>query len=71
MRNTFIKIEDVLRMQKERNAINRLKFENIIWTKNNKKIIIAPVVKENWMLCGLNNLDFITSGAYKQKGVKE
>ena len=67
MGKVFVTIEDVLRIQKERSAINRLKFENIVWTKNGKAIHIDPMVKDDWLLCGLNNCDFITSNYYKKK----
>lgn len=64
-----IAIEDVLRIEKERWAINQLKFKNIIWTKGGKEIDIEPKVKEVYAYCGLNNCDFITLGYYKQKSI--
>ena len=67
MGKVFVRIEDVQRIQKERNKINRLRFQNITWTKNNKVIYIEPEIKENWELCGLNNCDFINTNAYKGK----
>ena len=65
MRKRLVRIEDVLRIQKERNAINRLKFINIVWTQNNKEIYIDPKTKDDWELYGLSNCDFITSNYYK------
>lgn len=67
MSKKVVKIEDVLRIQKERSAINRLKFDDIMWTKNGKEVHISPNIKERWQFCGLNNMDFITSGTYRQK----
>lgn len=64
---TIVRIEDVLRIQKERDAINRLKFRNIVWTRNGKEIYIDPAIKDDYALVGLNNMDFITSGYYKTK----
>ena len=66
-KKVFVNIEDVLRIQKERSKINRLKFRNIAWCKDHKEIHIPQEIKDDWELCGLNNCDFITTNMYKTK----
>jgi len=60
-----VNIEDVLRIQKERRAINRPKFSNLRFYKDG---VLLKFKKENldkFEFIGLNNMDFITSGMWK------
>ena len=59
-----VRIEDVRRIEAERRAINGLDFDDIVWTEGGTPIYINPAVQERWALCGLNNCDFISTGAY-------
>lgn len=56
-----IAVEDVMRIQKERRAINSLNFADIIWTYRGKPIKCSKQKRDDFGLCGLNNMDFITS----------
>lgn len=59
-----ITIEEVFELQKRRQRINKLPLEKIIWRKNGKPIVISKEIIEHWEFTGLNNIDFIISGAY-------
>ncbi len=56
-----VAVEEVMRIQKERGAINKLDFEEIVWTYKGVPLEISVWIKRDWMFCGLNNMDFITS----------
>jgi hypothetical protein len=60
-----IAIEDVYALIQNRSAINKLPFEDIIWTEKGKPIPIDEKVVEDWCYTGLNNIDFISTGRYK------
>lgn len=56
-----IATEEVMRIQRERWATNKHKFRDIVWTYQGKPIDIPRKLREDFDLCGLNNMDFITS----------
>ena len=56
-----IAVEEVMRIQKERLAINKLNFSDIVWTYAGKPLEIPQKLLDDFELCGLNNMDFITS----------
>ncbi len=60
-----IAIEEVYRIQEERRAINKLEFQDIVWTENGKPINIPAEVLHTWLFCGLNNMDFIMAGQHR------
>ena len=62
-----IAIEDVRAMQLRREEINRLPLEEIIWTEGGVPVSIDKKTIEDWRFVGLNNIDFITSGEYKEE----
>jgi hypothetical protein len=61
MPKTEVAVEDVMRIAKERWAINKLRFEDIIWTYQGKPLDISTKLSEDFAMIGLNNCDFITS----------
>ena len=66
----IIPIEEVEAMQKIRNKVNRPHLRNIVFTRKGKALSISKEIIDEWEMTGLNNCDFITSGAYKQKKVR-
>ena len=56
-----VAVEEVLRIQNERRAINKLKFGEIVWTYQGKPLDLPKKLLDHFELCGLNNMDFITS----------
>lgn len=56
-----IAVEEVLRIHKERWVINKPDFLDIVWTYKGKPLDIPRQLLEDFNLCGLNNMDFITS----------
>lgn len=62
----YVRVEDVLRIQKERSTINRLNFHDIRWTRRGRELHIPEEVKNNFPLTGLNNMDFILTGEYRR-----
>ena len=53
--------EEVMRIQRERHAINELNFRDIIWTYQGQPIDIPVQTLDEFEICGLNNVDFVTS----------
>ena len=62
-----IAIEYVKELDKKRQEINNIKFEQIEWTENGKVIAIPKKIIDEFNFCGLSNIDFITIGIYKIK----
>jgi len=60
-----VNIEHVRKIQAERMKINKSHLKDIEWYENGKKIEISPKKIEEFRFIGLNNLDFILSGFYK------
>ncbi len=56
-----IAVEEVIRIHEERWAINKHSFGNIVWTYQGKPLDIPKQLLEDFEMCGLNNMDFITS----------
>lgn len=61
-----IDVEDVLDIDKRRKAFNLLTLEDIEFYEKGVKISIDPEILPNFRFMGLSNLDFITSGYYKE-----
>jgi len=64
-----VDIEKVRWIMDERRKINIVRLEDIEWYENDKKINIPEEVVDDFSSIGLNNIDFITSGAYLKKFV--
>ena len=62
-----VAIEDVWRIYEERKAINKLHFQDIVWTKNGKEIKFSQKAKDDFKFTGLSNIDFITSSFTTEK----
>jgi hypothetical protein len=71
MKKVEIAIEDVYDLMQKRQAINKLPLEDIIWTEKGKPIPIDKKVRDDWDFTGLNNIDFISSGRYREKTLVE
>ena len=56
-----VAVEDVLRIQEERAAINRLNFDEIVWVFKGRPVDIPKEIIDRWDFTGLNNVDFVTS----------
>jgi len=62
-----IAVEDVMRIIKERRAINQLDFMEIIWTYQGEAVDIPEGAREKFLFTGLSNMDFITSNFLKDR----
>ncbi len=56
-----VSVEEIMRISRERQAINKLEFRNIVWTYQGKPLDIPSQLLDDFEICGLNNIDFITS----------
>ncbi len=61
----IVSVEEILLMQEERAKINRIPLNEILFFENGKPLKIPDKIVEDFEFTGLNNIDFITSGAYK------
>ena len=55
----YIAYEYVQWLHEARTQIDRLDFDNIVWTKDGKTIEIPQSKKREFNLIGLNNTDFV------------
>ena len=62
-----VSIEQVLEIQRQREMINKVPLDDIIWTENGKDLVIPPEVVVGFTFTGLNNTDFIIGQCYKRK----
>lgn len=66
-----IDINEVIRHIEWRKGINSIPLEKIEWIKDGQKIQISQEVIDNWKFTGLNNIDFINTGAYLEKNLDD
>jgi hypothetical protein len=66
-----LSIEYVKELIKKRQEINKLNLDEIIWTENGNIILFNPEAIEHFMFTGLNNIDFISTGYYKEAMKRE
>ena len=59
-----IDIEDILKMQKQRKEWNSQDFRTLEFYENGEKIKVDESIIEDFIYCGLNNIDFILYGYY-------
>ena len=64
-RKTRVDVELVIELQKWRNRMNGLGLCEIAFYENDIELCVSSEAIERFGFTGLNNLDFITSGAYK------
>ena len=60
-----IDIEDIRQMQVFRDKVNGVHLDNIEFFENGDIVQIGLRRRLEFLTTGLNNIDFITSGAYK------
>ena len=60
-----VNIEEVIQLSKKRCKINGYQFDKIEWYIGGKKLDIPQDLLEDWEFTGLNNIDFISTGYYK------
>ena len=63
-----VAVEYIKWIQEERWKVNRAKLEDIEFFENGMKIDIPKEAIDKFELTGLNNIDFIWSGFYKEIG---
>ena len=61
----FVKVEYVKWLKEEVNKINSTPLEDIIWIENEQLAEIDTEVVNHFQFTGLNNVDFIMTGEYK------
>ena len=62
---TIVREEDIERIQEERSAINRLKLEDIVFTRDGVPVEYTAEEIQEWRYSGLNNMDFILCGPFR------
>lgn len=67
MKKVVIALEDVQKHIDFRHRINKVSLRSIVLTEHGKPIHIEKRNVEEFMLTGLNNIDFISSGFYKKE----
>lgn len=61
-----ITAEEIRELKERLRVINSYHFEDIEFYEDEKRIEVSKEQIQNWKYVGLNNVDFITSGAYKE-----
>lgn len=54
-----IDVEHVQQVIREKNEINSIPFENIVWYQDGKELSITQQVLDNWKYLGLSNIYFV------------
>jgi hypothetical protein len=66
-----IDIELVQAIQRQKDYVNMIPLEDIIWYENDQRLDINSEIIREFEKTGLNNIDFITSGYYLRKPENE
>lgn len=61
-----INVEEIKRIQKRRAEINKLDLQNIEFYEDGVKLDISPEKIKEFSFIGLNNVDFIALGFYRE-----
>lgn len=61
-----VSIDEIEAMQRERARVNKADLKEIVFTKDGFVLNIPLEVRKAFEFTGLNNIDFITSGTYKE-----
>ena len=61
-----VSVESIKSNMKFRQKINQQDLSDITFTENGKVVKISKEQIEEWEFCGLNNIDFISTGYYKE-----
>ena len=64
MRVDIEKVKEYLEFKK---SVNSVELYEIKWYENGEEIKFDPEMIEEFIFCGLNNIDFISTGYYKEK----
>ena len=59
-----IDVNEVKRLKERLREINALSLDQIEWYDGDTKVEVPPNWVEDWRFTGLNNADFIDTGAY-------
>ncbi len=62
-----VNIEDVQEIIRKRKRINKIPFDQIRWYKDGKVLFVPFSIASDFKYTGLNNTDFVATGAYKKK----
>lgn len=62
-----VSVEEVKAIAYRRDAINSIPLSKLEIYENGKKVKITKETRQAWDYTGLSNIDFITSGSYKEK----
>jgi hypothetical protein len=62
-----VSIESIRAMEEFRKSINTVQIHEIEWTLGGRVIEIDPHLIDEFEFTGLSNIDFITTGAYKDE----
>ena len=61
----IVNIEDILKMREQLNKINNADLRDIDFFFEDTLLTIPQERIDEWVFIGLNNVDFITTGFYK------
>lgn len=62
-----VAVEYIRWLQAERKKVNEVELEDIVFFEDGMKLDIPKKVVSDFIFCGLNNTDFIISGAYLER----
>jgi len=62
----IVNINELLELKEKLNEINSIPLEEIEFYENGELVEIPEELLEQWDYIGLNNVDFITTGYYKE-----
>lgn len=66
-----IDIEDIRKLLDEKQKFNKLDLDDVEFYENGEKLNIPKEIYDNWFYIGLNNLDFISTGYYKNNDFEQ
>lgn len=61
----IVDINELKRVKEYLNSINKSNLCDITWMENGMEVVIPEHALDDWGNVGLNNADFILTGAYK------
>lgn len=69
MPKTLLDVNKIRELKRQINEVNMLLLDDCEFVEDGKPVTICPKVLEEWRFTGMNNVDFVTSGAYQQQDV--
>lgn len=70
MSKVAVSLEEIWAMQKRRQEVNHLDLDDITFTYQGKEIKIPQEFIDEFRLCGLSDIDLITSSFLDSRGYK-